>query len=177
MSALTGTFLKDPERSVRVHGSIVVTDTCKHPLSWFYFLNSFWSVVALRCCVSFYCTAKWIGHTCPHGPFLLDFLPIQVTAEHRVDRGDWRTVDSGQSGLKGCSPRGRKELDATGQLTCTEYWGEAAAPYSAVLISNLLSTQDHSAYTSMLTPNYSQPNSFPSLVVIYLSVYIFLFCK
>ena len=32
MSAPTGTFLKDPERSVRVCGSIVVTDTCKHPL-------------------------------------------------------------------------------------------------------------------------------------------------
>lgn len=44
-----------------------------------------WSVVALLCCVSFYCTAKCLSHTCTCVPSFLDFLPTQVTTEHQAE--------------------------------------------------------------------------------------------
>ena len=41
-----------------------------------------WSIVALQCCISFYCRAKWISHTRTYIPSVSDFLPIQITTEH-----------------------------------------------------------------------------------------------
>ena len=43
------------------------------------FLNFYWSIDALQCCVNFYCTAKWISYisyTYTHIPSFLYFLPI-----------------------------------------------------------------------------------------------------
>ena len=45
-------------------------------------INFYWSTVALQCWAGFYCTAKWISHTCTFLPSLLDLLPIQVTTGH-----------------------------------------------------------------------------------------------
>ena len=40
--------------------------------------------VALQSCASVYCRAKCISYMCTHIPFLLDFLPIQVTTKNGV---------------------------------------------------------------------------------------------
>ena len=47
--------------------------------SFFFLINFYWCMVALQCCVSFYCITKWISHTHTYMPSVLDFLPIQVT--------------------------------------------------------------------------------------------------
>ena len=45
---------------------------CKQiPLS--FFLSFHWSIVALQCCVSFYCIAKWISCTCTYILSLISF--------------------------------------------------------------------------------------------------------
>jgi len=45
----------------------------------FFSINFYCSVVALQCCVSLYCIAKWINCTYTCISFLLDFLSIQAT--------------------------------------------------------------------------------------------------
>jgi len=44
-----------------------------------------WSIVALHCHVSFFCTAKWISYMYSYIPYLLDFLPILLTTDHWVE--------------------------------------------------------------------------------------------
>ena len=44
----------------------------------------YWIIIALWC-VSFHCTAKWLSCIYTYIPSFLDFLPIQVTAEHWVE--------------------------------------------------------------------------------------------
>ena len=41
-----------------------------------FFINFYWSIVALHCCVSLYCTAKWISCMYTSIPSFLDFLPM-----------------------------------------------------------------------------------------------------
>ena len=49
-------------------------------LEFFFLINFYWSIVALHCCISFFCRAKGI---CLHlSPLFLDFLPIRVTMKH-----------------------------------------------------------------------------------------------
>ena len=44
-------------------------------------INFYWSIVALQCCATFYCIAKWISFTYTYIPSFLAFLPIWVTTE------------------------------------------------------------------------------------------------
>ena len=53
---------------------------CKQiPLS--FFLSFYWSIVALQCCISFYCIAKWISCTCTY--ILFFWFPSNL-GHHRV---------------------------------------------------------------------------------------------
>ena len=45
------------------------------PLLWV-FLNFYWRIVALQCCVSVYSTAKWTSHMYTNIPSVLDFPSI-----------------------------------------------------------------------------------------------------
>ena len=44
------------------------------PGKWYlYKINFYWGIVAFQCCISFYCTAKWISYTYTYIPSFLDF--------------------------------------------------------------------------------------------------------
>ena len=61
-------------------------------------LKFYRSIVGLRCCAIFCCTAKWPGHTCAHIPFFilsptmicpkrLDIIPCALAHGHVLDHG------------------------------------------------------------------------------------------
>ena len=78
-------------RRPQIHPTSPPLICCIYSLRWhhisfsFSYINVYWSIVAFQCCVSFYCTAKWISYTCTYIPSFLGFLPIQVTIEHWVE--------------------------------------------------------------------------------------------
>ena len=79
-----------------------VSSVCSH----FPSLTFYWSTVVLQCCVSFYCTAKWISSVYTY-----------------IRRRQWHPTPvllpgkfHGQRSLVGCSPWGREESDRTERL-------------------------------------------------------------
>ena len=51
----------------------------------FFFFNFYWSIVDLQCCVSFWCTAKWISYTYTYIHSFLRSFPIQAITEYWVE--------------------------------------------------------------------------------------------
>ena len=53
--------------------------------NFFVFMNFYWTIVALQCCVGLCSTARWISHRYASIPSLSDFRPILVTIAHRAE--------------------------------------------------------------------------------------------
>ena len=54
---------------------------------FFYFLINF-IIVALQCCVNFYCTAKWVSHTYKYIPSLEKINKSKIVFEAGVNTGN-----------------------------------------------------------------------------------------
>ena len=49
---------------------------CGWVVSCFFFINFYWRIVDLQCCITFYCTSQWISYTYTYIHSSLDFFPI-----------------------------------------------------------------------------------------------------
>ena len=55
-----------------------------NPTGTLFKINLYCSIVTFQCCVSLYCTAKWISHLYTYIPSIVGFHSIQVTTMHWV---------------------------------------------------------------------------------------------
>ena len=94
--------LKDTERvcsegAIRTNGLLEVLqkpisqisdlaslDQCASECGFFFLINFCWSIVALQCCVSFYCTAKWFVVGYPSANYY--FLPGSIDASTETEK-------------------------------------------------------------------------------------------
>ena len=53
--------------------------------TYLFIFNFYWTVVDLQCCVSFRCTAKWIGYAYTYIHPFLDSFPVQAIIEYWVE--------------------------------------------------------------------------------------------
>ena len=72
----------------KTHTKVKLLISCRDWEEAVLFLDDYifyWSIVALYCHVSFFCTAKWVSYTYTYAPYFLDFLPILLTTDHWVE--------------------------------------------------------------------------------------------
>ena len=53
--------------------------------NFIFLINFCWSLVALQCCASFYCTAKWINYRFTYIPSFWISFPFRLPQEHWVE--------------------------------------------------------------------------------------------
>ena len=77
--------LESIEKAWRRRKLHIISLLREKPLSLFFLINFYWSIVDLQCCVSFSCTAKWISYTYTYIHCFLDAFPIQVITGYWVE--------------------------------------------------------------------------------------------